>query len=261
MTRRDILAAGATLAVPSPPVPAIQAAGDQPGAWLAPTRHIDCESRAVRTLAARLAGPHASPRDKAIAIFDHVAREIRFGFAAGFWDMPASAVLSAGVGYCNTKSTLFIALLRAAGIPARQRFMDIDASVLACIIDPGTPFVDHSTTEVWLAGHWIETDAYIVDPPLLAAARRHLHAQGQRFGHGAHHDGTARWDGISPAYSQYNRLAGGPLGSREWGIFADVGDFYTRADRPWNRLNALMRGGFGLVAATANRRAEALRRS
>lgn len=257
MTRRDVIAAGAALV--ATPACAVDAA--PPGAWLGATRHIDCNNASIQALAARLTRNLIDERAKALAIFAHVATKVRFGFAAGFWDMQASAVLSAGVGYCNTKSTLFIALLRAAGIPARQRFMDIDAAVLGGLIDPGTPFVDHSTTEVWLAGRWVETDAYIVDPPLLAAARRRLHASGGRFGHGAHHDGVAAWDGDKPAYAQYNRLSGEPLGSREWGLFADVGDFYARAERPWNRLNALTRGGFGIVAAGANRRADALRRS
>ena len=39
--------------------------------------------------------------------------------------MRASEVLRAKVGYCNTKATLFIALLRAAGVPARQHFVDL----------------------------------------------------------------------------------------------------------------------------------------
>jgi len=269
VTRRKVLTGGAALAgalFAGPPgahsVTLSGALSDaRPGAWLAPTRYIDRDDTAIRRLAARLAAGTGSDRARALAIFHHVSREIRFGFAAGFWDMPASAVLAAGVGYCNTKSTLFIALLRAAGIPARQRFMDIDVAVLAGLIDPGTGLVDHSTTEVWIDGNWIETDAYIVDPPLLAAARRRLIDTGARFGFAAHHRGTDDWDGGTPAYSQYNRLAGDTLGSREWGLFADVGDFYARADAPWNRLNLVMRRGFGVLAAGANRRAEVLRSS
>jgi hypothetical protein len=263
MNRRHLLATGAALAA----APAL--AGADAGAFLGATRHVDCDHAAIRQLAARLTAGQPGDRDpgdrnpgdpdKARAIFTYVSREIRFGFAAGFWDMPASAVLRAGVGYCNTKSTLFTALLRAAGIPARQRFMDIETAVLAGLIDPGTPYVDHSTTEVWLNGGWVETDAYIVDPPLLAAAQRRLALEGGRFGYGAHHRGVADWDAATPAFSQYNRLVGERLGTREWGVFADVGDFYARTEAPWNRLNALLRGGFGVIAASANRRADALR--
>jgi transglutaminase-like putative cysteine protease len=44
--------------------------------------------------------------------------------------LPASAVIRAGVGFCNPKSTLFVALLRGAGIPARQHMVSINMNVL-----------------------------------------------------------------------------------------------------------------------------------
>lgn len=261
MTRRSFLATGAALATDAITDPLRAAEIDNPANWVGATRLVDSAAPAIRRLAASLTQGQSDPAARVGAVFDHVSRRIRFGFATGFWDMSASAVLAAGVGYCNTKSTLFVALLRAAGVPARQRFMDIDAGVLAGIIDPGTRLVDHSTTEVWLDGRWIETDAYIVDPPLLRAARRRLAATDAVFGYGIHRGGTSDWDTAAPAYSQYNRNAGGRLGAREWGVFADVGDFYARADGSWNRLNFIMRSGFGLLAAGANRRADALRAS
>ncbi len=232
---------------------------DDPADWLGETSYINVSHRRVKDTALAVTGGARDDREKALALFAHVRDNIRFGFAAGFWDNKASDVLKSGRGYCNTQSTAYVALLRAAGIPARQVFVDIDASVLFGILDPGTPFVDHSYVEVFLADAWVMTDAYIVDPPLFVSAQRKLHDEGRLMGYGVHSTGQNDWDGRSASFSQYNILDSRPLGTRRWGVYADVGDFYRNADGVWNRLNPLLRLSMGTLAARANRRAEAFR--
>jgi Transglutaminase-like superfamily len=227
--------------------------------FLQATEYIDTGHPAIVDVVGRIARKDAHLRTNAIALFEFV-RALPFGFATGFWDNKASDVLRAGRGYCNTKSTLFVALLRAAGIPARQYFVEIDAAVLRGILDPGTTMVDHSYVEVLLDGQWVATDAYIVDPPLFASAQRQLAADGCLLGYSAHATGSNDWDGISPSFSQYNILDARPIGSKRWGVYADVGDFYARVGDSHNRLNAFLRAAIGLVAAPANRRADALRK-
>ena len=58
-------------------------------------------------------------------IYDFVRNEILFGYNVRD-DLPASRVLSDGYGQCNTKGTLFMALLRADGIPCRLHGFTID---------------------------------------------------------------------------------------------------------------------------------------
>jgi hypothetical protein len=251
-----LLPLGMTLAAVKPglAVPAVGA-----------TRYLDLGAPPLRRVVDRVVAGLATDRDRAVVLHDWVRDRIPFGFAAGFWDQRASTVLRVGRGYCNTKSTLFTALLRIAGIPARQVFVDIDAAVLHGLVDPGTPFVDHSYVEVWIEGAWRATDSYIVDKPLFQAARQRAGTEGRRFGYGVHATGTCDWDGLSPAFSQYNlNQAGGidaaPLGTRVWGVFEDVGAFYDQAEGTWSRLNGLARAGFGLLAGGANGRAEDLRR-
>lgn len=236
-------------------------ADDAPERWLHATRMIDKDHRAVIATARRLTDGFTDDRGKALALFSFVRDEVKFGFARGFWDIRASDVLRSRMGYCNTKSTLFLALLRASGIPACQVFVDIDAQVLHGIIDPGTPYVDHSYVEVFLSGKWIATDAYIVDPPLFRAAHTRAAAEGRQLGYGVHVTGTTEWDGTGPAFSQFNMLDPRPIGTTAWGVYEDVAEFYARAERPWNRLNPILRGGFGFAANGANARAEALRQS
>jgi transglutaminase-like putative cysteine protease len=227
--------------------------------YLAATAYIDIGAPSIQRLATRLTSGVADDRGKALAIFLFVRDEIRFGFGAGFYDQKASTVLSNGIGFCNTKSTLFVALLRAAGIPARQVFVDIDAGILFGLLDPGTPFVDHSYTEVLINGRWIATDAYIVDTPLFRAAKARLRREGRVLGYGVHVNGTNEWDGRRPSFAQFNNDGAVRLGSRKPQVFNDVGDFYARRAAPWNRLNWLMRQGFGMLASGGNSAADQLR--
>jgi hypothetical protein len=232
-----------------------------PANYLQPTAYIDSTHPQIIATAAYLTRDKSSDRAKAVAIFEFVRDRVRFGFATGFYDQKASEVLGAAIGYCNTKSTLFVALLRAAGIPARQVFVDIDARVLKGLLDPGTPYVDHSYSEVWLDGRWIATDAYIVDAPMFIAAQHRLQAEGGVLGYGVHSKGTIQWTGMAPAFSQFNDDGALQLNTRAPTPYADVGAYYELEPLAWNRLNWVMRQAFGVLAASANATAEGLRQN
>lgn len=258
LTRRHVLGAAATLLATGG---ATDARSTDPEAWLGETPYLDLSDPQIGRHAETARAGGRGDRDTALALFALVRDEVRFGFTRGFWDVPASEVLRQGRGYCNTKSTLFVALLRRAGIPARQVFVDIDAAVLRGILDPGTPFVDHSYTQVFLEGAWRATDAYIVDRPLFERSVEKVRGEGRLLGYAVHAAGTCDWDGRLPAFAQYAVTDPSPIGSRTYGLFADVGDFYARADRPWNALNPVLRAGFGFLARGANTRADSLRAS
>lgn len=60
----------------------------------------------------------------------------------------------------------------------RLRWVQLDAQRLTrglweFVRHTGVPFV-YPLTEVWLASRWLCTDAYVQDPPLLAAVHREL---------------------------------------------------------------------------------------
>jgi transglutaminase-like putative cysteine protease len=228
-----------------------------------PTRYLNYESgpvrRAIEEATSWIHGGASSEQAVAQAIFLFVRDRIKFGFAGGFWDNSASDVVEQGRGYCNTKSTLFVAMLRGAGIPARQVFVDIDAAVLDGVISTGTPYVDHSYVEVMLDGEWRATDAYIVDPKLFETAQRRLREQNKVMGYGVHATGQNHWTGTEATYSQYNLHDPRPLGTCTWGVFEDVGDFYQRVPEAWNRLNGFVRAGFRNLTRQANARLDAMR--
>lgn len=114
---------------------------------------------------------------------------------------------------------------------------------------------------MFLDGAWRATDAYIVDSPLFGPAQSRTRREGRVFGYGVHVDGVPLWNGRDESFAQYNRVAAGFPVRRVWGVYDNVGAFYDQAVEPWNRLNGLLRAGFGVLAAGANDRADALRRA
>lgn len=237
----------------------IMAAEASPSEFLSATRYLDFKASSVMDAVRAATKAATTEREKALGIFAFVRDRIPFGFGRGFWDQTASEVLRMGRGYCNTKSTLFVAMLRGAGIPARQVFVDIDASVLDGVISPGTPLVDHSYTEVYLEGAWRRTDAYITDEALFPKAQARVQKEGGVMGYGVHTAGSCDWNGLDASFAQYNMNDPRPLGRQIWGVHADVGAFYDATPDAWNRLNSVLRAGFGVLAGQANARLDAIR--
>lgn len=253
-SRRRFLAAAAVGATPIAGWP-VDADDTPPSpASLSPTEWIDVDHPRIRALAGELASGAPTPEGVAVRVHDAVRDRIAFGLAPAFYAMKASEVLDAGVGFCNTKTTLFQALLRANGIPTRTRMFDLSAQVLQGLFEPGTASVDHAVTDVWLGGRWIGVDSYVVDKPLARAAAERLAAEGRRVGYGIHAAGTSEWDGRTGARIQCVPGSEPAVVLGEHGVFADVGDFYTRATVARNRLGGINRWLIRLGAASINRR-------
>ena len=229
--------------------------------FLAPTTIINSDHPNIVALVNRVAPQDLPQTEKARRIFMFVRDEIKFGFGPRFYDHTASQIANTGRGYCNTKGTLIVAMMRAAGIPARQVFVDIDASILTGIVGPGTPFVDHSYVEILLNGSWLATDAYIIDAPLFAAAQKRLKAEDKSLGYGVHSLGTNEFDETSPTFSQFVAGRIPALSTRNYGVHADVLAFYEATPEAWNRLTLFTRLAFPAFAAAANRNAEKIRNS
>jgi len=227
--------------------------------FLEVTRYIDYENPAIRETVEELTKGSSNDIEKAVRIHDFVRDEIGFGWAAEFYDQKASEVLRSGIGFCNTKGTLFVAMLRAAGIPARQHFVNINATIISDFISPGTSYVDHSYTEVFLADRWIAVDSYIVDLPLFIAAKSKLENEGRILGYGIHAQGSPYWDGRTDSYSQYFEDGDfKSLTTTDHGVFSDVGTFY-KSGQGLNKLGFIERQFFRLARNAANRKIDALR--
>jgi hypothetical protein len=125
--------------------------------------------------------------EKLEAIFHFVRDDIKFGFTPRWDDVKASEVMQYGLGYCNTKATLFQALSKSVGVPSRIHFGLIDVNIMRGIM-PGFvfPFMPkaggHSWIEVLLDGQWRPIDSYINDRPFYERALRRLQVSGRMMG-------------------------------------------------------------------------------
>ncbi len=105
--------------------------------------------------------------DRIKAIYNFVRDEILFGYNADD-GIPASKVLADGYGQCNTKGTLFMALLRACNIPCRVHGFTIDkklqkGAMTGFVYKSAPKNVLHSWVEVFFEDKWYELEAFILD--------------------------------------------------------------------------------------------------
>ena len=105
------------------------------------------------------------------AIYNFVRDEILFGYNVDD-SITASEVLADGYGQCNTKGTLFMALLRACRIPCRIHGFTIDkklqkGAMTGLIYKNAPQNIFHSWVEVYFENKWYELEAFILDTMYL----------------------------------------------------------------------------------------------
>ncbi|MGC9350319.1 MAG: transglutaminase-like domain-containing protein [Anaerolineae bacterium] len=122
--------------------------------------------------------------DRVESIFGFVRDGIPFGFPPRWDEVKASETLQYEKGYCSPKATLFVALCKAAGIPARVHTGLIDVGILRGIF-PSFAFLllpsagGHAWTELEIEGQWKPIDSYINDKPFHEGALRRLQESGR----------------------------------------------------------------------------------
>ncbi|MDR2720141.1 MAG: transglutaminase family protein [Nitrososphaerota archaeon] len=108
-----------------------------------------------------------SEKDRILAIYNFVRDEIIFGYNASDV-MSAVSVLKEGYGQCNTKGTLFMALLRAVGVPCRIHGFYVDKVIQKGVMKSfyyrqSPKEILHSWVEVFYAGGWLNLEGFILD--------------------------------------------------------------------------------------------------
>jgi transglutaminase-like putative cysteine protease len=130
--------------------------------YLAPAEYIDSDSAPVRRKAEELAGGLRDPVEKTRALYDAVRDGIRYDPYVDYTDREiyrASSVLKAGSGYCVGKASLYIALCRAAGVPARLGLADVKNHLATprLLEAVGTDlFAYHGYAEVKPGAEWVK---------------------------------------------------------------------------------------------------------
>ena len=156
---------------------------------LAATPLLDFHHPDIEALVARR-GWRALPMHERIgAVYDFVRNEIPFGYNEGD-ELPASRVLADGLGQCNTKGVLLMALLRAVGVPCRFHGFTIDKALqkgavtgLAYRLAPRS--IVHSWVEVELDGRWLNLEGFILDAAYLGRLQQRFAGARAFCGYGA----------------------------------------------------------------------------
>jgi hypothetical protein len=132
--------------------------------FLAADELVQADHPEIVEVALRAVGDTVDQREKAVRIFDWIRDGIEYCIEA---DRPALDVLRERRGVCVTKALLHVALLRAAGVPARLGHVDYRADALRAMFPDD--YVDrqpevyplHTFAEVLLDGEWLTCDATV----------------------------------------------------------------------------------------------------
>lgn len=128
-------------------------------------------------------------KDKVYEIYSFVKDEIPFGYNVDD-EIPASKVLSDGYGQCNTKSILFMSLLRAVNIPCRIHGFTVNKSLQKGVLNglwyrltPEELF--HTWVEVYYEDKWLNMEGLILDADYLSVIqKKYNHCTGSFCGYG-----------------------------------------------------------------------------
>ena len=201
---------------------------DRPGMWLGNAPGVELGATGLRALAARLTDGLADPGEQALALFRHVSwLPFELSDPALRTSPAALHCLAAGDGYF--KATLWLHLLRICEIPARMRWVQLEATyVTNGLWDfsrlAGMPFF-YPLTEVWLHNRWQSVDAYAMDPPLFGVVLSEIRRRQLMAGYFVHRDGLCTWDGQGDALQRFSPSDPDSCPIRGMGCFHSHADF------------------------------------
>lgn len=228
--------------------------------WMRNTEQLDIQSTKLRTRMMAITQLLPTSQEKAVAIHDYV-KSLPFGCVADYSQLKAVDVLKLGHGDCFTKGLLMVALLRAASIPARLRFVSLPVHFLRGIVDAEESTIMHAMAEVYLDHGWLVTDSYVPDLALQQAAQTRLVKEKRSLGYGVHLRGDAYWGGKRDASAQCHETDPSSLPTVDWGVADDPMSFYANPSHSELRRNFATRLKWRLAAPLVNKRVASLRKA
>ncbi|HMK45802.1 MAG TPA: transglutaminase family protein [Methanocella sp.] len=203
-------------------------AGSAIDKYLAETPILNYTHPAISSLIQEQGWRSSPEAEKIGRIYDFVKDEVLFGYNEAD-TLRASDVLREGYGQCNTKASLFMALLRAVGVPCRFHGFTIDKRLQKGAIDGLfyrlTPEeIIHSWVEVNYNGTWVNLEGLILDQRYLGSLQKKFPAcEGSFCGYGVATDNFknphVNWTG-GDTYIQKEGIA------RNFGVYDSPDDFY-----------------------------------
>lgn len=180
--------------------------------------------------------------EKINKIYGFVRDEIKFGYNIDD-GIPASEVLKDGYGQCYTKGTLFMALLRAVGVPCRLHGFTIDKKLqkgamtgLLYFLAPKN--IVHSWVEVQYQGRWYHLEGFILDQQYLKQLQEKFSDCKASFcGYGVATDNfqnpQINWNG-NDTYIQKEGI------NQDFGVFNSPDEFFSKHQQGLSPLKGWM---------------------
>ena len=139
--------------------------------YLKETCMLDYSNPAIQELIQKKKWKELDEFERIKAIYNFVRDDILFGYNEDD-AICASKVLFDGYGQCNTKGTLFMALLRACQIPCRIHGFTIDkrlqkGAMTGLVYRSAPQNIFHSWVEVYFENQWYELEGFILDQAYL----------------------------------------------------------------------------------------------
>lgn len=135
--------------------------------YLKETKLLNFSCNSIQNLINERGWKELDDFNKIKEVYYYIRDEILFGYNVKD-DITAEQVLQDGYGQCNTKGTLFMAILRALNIPCRIHGFTINkelqkGAMTGFVYNNAPQNVLHSWVEVLYNDQWYELEAFILD--------------------------------------------------------------------------------------------------
>ena len=135
--------------------------------YLQETALLDFNNQKLQSLIEKKNWSDLDDKNKILSVYNFIRDEIAFGYNIDD-SIPASKVLSDGIGQCNTKVILFMAILRALNIPCRVHgFMvnkELQKGAMKGFYYKLAPKeIVHSWAEIFYNDKWLNLEGFILD--------------------------------------------------------------------------------------------------
>ncbi len=196
--------------------------------YLKETQLLNFNHESIIKLIEKHQWKNLNDKQKIQQIYLFVRDDIKFGYNSAD-ELKASDILCDGMGQCNTKSTLLMALLRAVGVYSRLHGFTIDKSLqkgaftgLWYKLAPRN--ILHTWVEVKYNNQWFNLEGVILDKPYLNSLQEKYKNSNRNFcGYGVYTRDLLKpqinWD-ENDTYIQKLGI------NQDFGLFDDPDTFY-----------------------------------
>ena len=229
--------------------------------YLKRTDILDFDNPSIKSLIREKGWDKMTETNKVMSIYNYVKDDVKFGYNTDD-SISASEVLDDGYGQCNTKANLFMALLRAVGIPNRMHGFTIHKALQKGAITGiwyklSPKNILHSWVEVHVNGQWFNLEGLILDKPYLTALQEKFSDCKTTFcGYGAYTGNFQKpqveWN-MNHTYIQEKGI------NQDFGLFDTPDDFYRQHQQKMSSLKKWMYQNY--VRHLMNKNVEIIRKN